>query len=379
MSRRPKPNLHHSGWWRCTHRGQSIWAKTEADCWAKLAAAESQASVGPARRTPPRPATVAELIASYRRINPGRWQADMLAYFAHFAGPDRLAAIKPDTILTTFARRMQSSYAAQTIRHAVNYAHAALIYAYDQHWLDRPPRKPRLPKLVPNPAPIVRDDLRRIVDRLQSVPGRQRAHDLVSFRLETGARPGEVCALCWSMFDPDAGRYGVFRLSAHKTAHTTGQLRTIYLTRRARELIDCQPRFNAHVFNSRRRRPYTVAGLRSTWTRAVREALGDAARIAQYRLRHTFAQTARRRDIAPDVLKTLMGHRSLGTTLRYYQIEDSSAIAAVDSLSQPWPASPARAPRRPKSARPRSRPPAPASDRSASRSKRRKRASVKRS
>lgn len=55
--------------------------------------------------------------------------------------------------------------------------------------------------------------------------------------------------------------------------------------------------------------------------------------IVPYAYRHTYAQRHADQGVAPDVLRELMGHGSLQTTLQYYRVTENRAREAVDRVS----------------------------------------------
>lgn len=56
--------------------------------------------------------------------------------------------------------------------------------------------------------------------------------------------------------------------------------------------------------------------------------------IHPHALRHTYTQTLADQGIAPSVLRDLMDHRSMSTTLGYYRVGDSRKRAAMDALAR---------------------------------------------
>jgi integrase len=56
--------------------------------------------------------------------------------------------------------------------------------------------------------------------------------------------------------------------------------------------------------------------------------------IHPHALRHTYAQTLADQGIAPSVLRDLMDHRSMSTTLGYYRVGDSRKRAAMEALAR---------------------------------------------
>jgi len=60
----------------------------------------------------------------------------------------------------------------------------------------------------------------------------------------------------------------------------------------------------------------------------------DRAAIHPHAFRHTYAQTLADQGIAPSVLRDIMDHRSLSTTLGYYQVGEARKRAAMEVLAR---------------------------------------------
>jgi hypothetical protein len=60
----------------------------------------------------------------------------------------------------------------------------------------------------------------------------------------------------------------------------------------------------------------------------------DRSSIHPHAFRHTYAQTLADSGVAPSVLRDLMDHRSLSTTLGYYQVGEVRKRAAMDLLAR---------------------------------------------
>jgi integrase len=60
----------------------------------------------------------------------------------------------------------------------------------------------------------------------------------------------------------------------------------------------------------------------------------DRAKIHPHAFRHTYAQTLADQGTPPSVLRDLMDHRSLSTTLGYYRVGDERKRAAMDALAR---------------------------------------------
>lgn len=65
----------------------------------------------------------------------------------------------------------------------------------------------------------------------------------------------------------------------------------------------------------------------------VREEKFDRCAVVPYAYRHSYAQRHADQGVLPDVLRDLMGHRSMQTTLTYYRISEKRTREAVDRVS----------------------------------------------
>lgn len=321
MGRQAKPNRHPSGWWRFTFDGTVRWHRTEEEAAAHLRQLQAQRAAEAHE-----PLSVPGLVRSYvAHLSGDKLTEGLLKSFAAFAVDVPLGAVDADLLARYVAELAAKGYTAWSIRKKLYLAHAAIGWACEKGWLAVVPPLPKMPRPQRNPRGLRAEDLNAILDRM--VGERRRALDVLRFIAVTGCRPAEACGLVWSDVDLAAG---VCVIRQHKTAHATGLPRTIYLTPQAVSVLESIPRKRSGpVFLSRLCEPFTPAGLRSTFTRAAKEALGHHA--GPYVLRHTFAQFASR-SVPVDVLAKLMGHTSISTTQLYYAVEDQTARRAARGL-----------------------------------------------
>jgi len=328
MPRTPKPHwFAPRSCWRFQQNGRQFYAKTEALAWARL---NSMLPADAARPVE----LVAEAIAEYLQDRPEREHA--LTRFMDLYGAKFLGEITT-RLLADFVERLKlQKLTPWTIRAYMSAAFSVLRWAHDRGFLETLPGKPKMPTCRANPSPIDLELLGRIL-RAMDTPRRRPALQVIKFRIETGCRPGEACGLRWKWFAPDVGDHGLFRIPPdhHKTGRKTGRDRVIYLTAAARAVIDAQrsdplPEF---VFESALGEPFSVAGVRSVWRRAV-HAVDPTLRLSSYRLRHLFGFLMRRQGVPVDVLQKLYGHNSISTTMVYYRAEDGAALEAVGKTTQ---------------------------------------------
>tara|TARA_R110002051_G_C8732363_1_gene498042 strand:- start:1136 stop:1621 length:486 start_codon:yes stop_codon:yes gene_type:complete len=138
----------------------------------------------------------------------------------------------------------------------------------------------------------------------------------------TGCRLGEILTLRW---DYVTARH--LELPDSKTGR-----RRIPLPREAYEVIMSLPRV---VDN-----PYVILGesdeghlinLQKPWRRIKAKAGIDDVRM--HDLRHTYASVAVMSGIDPFLLKEIMGHKNLQTTLRYSHFADEAVQKAAGSVA----------------------------------------------
>lgn len=277
----------------------------------------------------PEPETVAELVALWQELRPGRdWE---VAAWAVYAGTVELDDLGPDH-WEEYVRWLHRKYhhrhehtdktglSARSVRGYFFAARAALRYARDRQWTSSEPRQPKLPR----PPEVARDlppqKLRGLFDALPERAGR-----ILRFCIDTGCRPGEACSLVWGQVDLKAG---TATLREHKTAQSAGRDRVIFLSPSARSHLGSPRRPTDPVFPSRLGKRYTVAGLRSILRRA-------APGLTLYQLRHTFAQFHSDHGLDDTTLAGLLGHTDTRTVRVYRQLRAQRLRNAAASLSSP--------------------------------------------
>lgn len=229
--------------------------------------------------------------------------------------------------------RSAASYAPSSIKERVGYALRICAWAVDRGWLPRAPRRPRMPASVRRPKDLSPAQLAEV---FASLPAR--TSRLLRFCLETGARPAEARLLRWEHLDLDRS---IAILPAHKTAHRTGSVRTVYINTAARSVLDkCKlpsGRGTGWVFPSKSGEPYTSSGLRKNLRR-------HAPGVTPYQMRHSFAQHAADSGIDISDLAGLLGHSDVRTTKFYAEIGSARLARAVEALASPLPQRPSSDP-----------------------------------
>jgi site-specific recombinase XerD len=177
----------------------------------------------------------------------------------------------------------------------------------------------------------------------------------VELLMDTGRRPTEVCKLGWDCLDQDSdGKYALIYtdFKANKAGRrlpVTDQTARVVIGQqeRVRARYPDTPASELALFprstrNREGKRPVVdsvVASHHRAWADslpALRLEDGrdfDKAAVFLYAYRHSFAQRHADAGTPVDVLKDLMGHRSMNTTQLYYSVTAKRVRAAVDTLA----------------------------------------------
>jgi integrase/recombinase XerD len=202
-------------------------------------------------------------------------------------------------------------------------------FLHDQGAIAQSPiRFPRHHILVPQelPRPMADDEVVAFFRVIDAV----RDRTMFLLMLRCGLRVSEVSGLAWSALD--------FTQGTVRIDHSKGQVdRVVYLApdvakalRQWQRLQGTPPRY---VFPSRVTRkggrPLSARQIQNCMTRYLKLA-GIIKAYSPHSLRHTFATQLLNAGASLEVVKELMGHRSLDVTLRYAQLYDRTKRAQYD-------------------------------------------------
>jgi integrase len=173
--------------------------------------------------------------------------------------------------------------------------------------------------------------------------------------MDTGRRPAEICRLGWDCLDQDPdGKYALvytdFKANRQgkRLPVTDGTAKVIVgQQQRARVRYPGTPASELALFprTSRNRdgkRPFTeslVSSHHRSWVTSLPPLRLDDGRefdkdaVTLYAYRHSFAQRHADAGTPVDVLRELMGHRSMTTTQIYYRVTAKRTRSAVDTLA----------------------------------------------
>ena len=191
----------------------------------------------------------------------------------------------------------------------------------------------------------------------------ERVRIAVELLADTGRRPNEICILTWDCLDHDEqldenGHERKLAVLVHdmpKVARTGCRLpideQTAQLVatqkRQIRERYPDTPPGERRLFprlhrNPRGTRPMDpgdLARIMRRWVDALPALLDrdgepfDRSRVVPYAFRHSYAQRHADNGTPVEVLRELMGHRSMTTTQGYFCVRDERARQAVQTLA----------------------------------------------
>lgn len=179
------------------------------------------------------------------------------------------------------------------------------------------------------------DELARLIEAAES---EYYLESLVPFLVHTGARLGEALALRWDRIDFRRKRITIDR--SYSTGHTTSpksnKARQVPLNKAAVAALEVQKASSymrgGLVWTTREGEQVTKNHLNKSWYRTIRKAGIRYVRI--HDLRHTFASHLVQRGVSLQVVKELLGHGQISTTLRYAHLAPQNLASAVEVLEQ---------------------------------------------
>ncbi|HZH97516.1 MAG TPA: tyrosine-type recombinase/integrase [Fimbriimonadaceae bacterium] len=248
-------------------------------------------------------------------------------------GGMRIDQIKKGDV-QAFIDRFRPHYKRSSLRRWVSCIHAALEYAVEDRELITKNVAKRID--LPKPEPKVKralspEQAHELPVSLSKYP---RLAAMIAVMVDTGMRPGEVCALQWGNLDQVAGTITIThtmtrdrRLKPPKD----GEHRKVFLTTDALEALLAQPRIGRFIFTTDEGRV-----MRPDWLgqqfRRHREKAGFAA-VRLRDMRKTFSSIGLA--INPKGTQETLGHSTLEMTADgYAEASEADLKAAVQGLAE---------------------------------------------
>ncbi len=219
------------------------------------------------------------------------------------------------------------NYALQVVRHILNLAASEWVDENGLTWLLHAPKIKLLPLIdARDPAPMSMEEQERLFSEL---PKHLRAMAL--FKVNTGCREGEVCALKWDWEEklPHLGST-VFRIPARLVKNR--QKRLVVLNRISQAVIEeMRGMHPEYVFTYKGRPVKKMYG--AAWRKAREKAALPHVRV--HDLKHTFGRRLREAGVSFEDRQDLLGHKSDRITTHYSQPEIRNLIEAANKVCPP--------------------------------------------
>ena len=281
-------------------------------------------------------------------------RADIVAFLNRLKHQESTGAV------SAYQRRKNAQQAALVLREcrAMGLARAdrpmaglAQEFTFRRNDLPKVPKNDDPGRALPEP---VLATLLAGLDRLEAAAGRD-VRVAVRLLMDTGRRPTEICRLPWDCMDQDRdGKYALIytdfknnrvrrrlaisdstaalivehKQNVQQRFPATPVAELTLLPRRVRNRDGAQPLCDDTVSSAHRRWVDDLDPLcRPDGTEF------DKSAVFLYAYRHSYAQRHADAGTPVDVLRELMGHRSIATTQGYYSVTATRMRTAVDSLA----------------------------------------------
>lgn len=238
-------------------------------------------------------------------------------------------SLKPE-VVERIKGRMQSRRATATVNHFVRTIKGMFSWAVKQGLFEVSPV--RHVRQLPAEAPRGRALSLERAERIAAVcDARAPLGDFCRFLLYTGMRRREAADLRWA--DYDAGQELV-TLRRHKTVRHTGRAKLVPLSKRAVEILGCQPRRGVWVWTTPNGAHITAGAFSQRLQRLRKHHPGLLTGQAFHVFRHTFVSELRRQGVARVLVAELVGDTSRVLDVYYTHIPVESLRAAAAKMGQ---------------------------------------------
>ena len=248
-----------------------------------------------------------------------------------FFGDIPIRQINPHDIERYKAQQVRGGFTNKTIRNRLTVLNKCLATAYE--WLQLGGASPKIkwPKCVsPDIDYLSPDECELLLSHANGVE-----FEMVLIALRTGMRQGELRGLQWSSVDWLARNVAVrHSRDDHRgvlVSPKNGRTRHIPLDTDVYTLLYQRKRDTGYVFLAREGKPFTGDRLNDVILKLCKQA--GLRRIGWHTLRHTFASHLAMRGVPLPVIKELLGHATITTTMRYAHVAPSTLRTAIEMLN----------------------------------------------
>jgi integrase len=248
-----------------------------------------------------------------------------------FFGSKPVEQISAHDIERYKTQQVQEGFTNKTIVNRLTVLNKCLVTAYEWLELQGAPPKIKWPKwLAPEIDYLSPEECQVLVSHANGV-----IQEMALMALRTGMRQGELRGLQWSSVDW-LTRSVVVRHSRDDyqkilVSPKSNRARHIPLDVDIYAMLYQRKKDNGYVFLPVDGRPFTNDRASAAMRKLCKQA--GLRKIGWHTLRHTFASHLAMRGVPLPVIKELMGHATITTTMRYAHVAPSTLRAAIEMLN----------------------------------------------
>jgi integrase len=229
------------------------------------------------------------------------------------------------------AHALKKGVARKTVNNQLAVLSKCITTAYE--WLDLPGKPPKIAWLkCPPPTTdfLSADECTLLMSKADGV-----IRDMILTALRTGMRQGELRGLQWSCIDWQNGiltvRYSRCPRTGELMSPKSNRERHIPLEEDVYEMLLKKKRDTGYVFLDSRGKPFGS----ETLIRRLRDVRYEAGLrpLGWHTLRHTFATHLAMLGVPLNTIQKLLGHSTIGMTMRYSHVAPSTLRAAINMLN----------------------------------------------
>lgn len=158
--------------------------------------------------------------------------------------------------------------------------------------------------------------------------------EMVLFALYTGVRFGELIAVDWSDINFSKGIVTIQKsiTRGQLGSPKSNRIRYIHLHKNILQILNARAQQNGFIFSKEDNQPLNPVLCLNHLHRACE--LAGLRKIGWHTLRHTFASRLVQNGVSIVVVKELLGHADIKTTMRYSHLNDATTRDAINTLNE---------------------------------------------
>ncbi len=249
------------------------------------------------------------------------------AHLVPFFGKKLLDKISNLDVESYKAKKIQAGQANKSINNQLIVLSKCLRVAQEWEVINKIPRI-KLLKVQPQKFDFLStDECQNLIDHCDGV-----IKEMVIFGLKTGLRFGELIAIEWSDINL-SGRIATIQKSIARGrlgSTKSNKIRYIPLLDDIIQMIEVRPKKTGFIFTKGENKPLVQLSCIQQLHRSCKRA--GMRNIGWHALRHTFASQLAQGGVSILVIKELLGHSDLKTTMRYSHLTASTVRGAIETL-----------------------------------------------